>query len=435
MLFRSVLFAVGALIPVVSAGQTTGQFAVPVDTMQVVHLNQLLDAVPVSNTDLRALRLKTDALFLKSPQVSAWPDPMVGMTYLPSPIYTARGAQQYQIRAEQTIPFPGKLGLKEEIADMNAIIDSIGTDAIEDNLLLRVKLAYFDLYRMQQIEALIHEFQEKLRDFEAVAATQYEVGRGMQQAIVKAQLERNTLSTRLLNLSWQRRSATEVLSGLVNRPVAFPGPIEIEMFADQRPVFDIEKLLWVAIKNRPESIALDSSIVRADLSIDLAGKMFYPDFSVGATYFGISESDIPPNSDGKNAFAIGLSVKIPLQRGRLKAQEEEARVNRSRVETGMESLIVDFRTTISDLVSRVEEDERQLELYKNTLIPQAETTLEATLSAYTTGRTDFLNLLDSERVLFMVHTGFEDIYARRLKTLAMLEKELGVKSLSDNIYN
>lgn len=76
-----------------------------------------------------------------------------------------------------------------------------------------------------------------------------------------------------------------------------------------------------------------------------------------------------------------------------------------------------------------------MELYKNVLIPQAETTLEATLSAYTTGGTDFLNLLDAERMLFMVHTGYEDIYTRQLKTIAMLEQVLGIDSISENIDN
>ena len=429
--FRYILLFIAALSP----NALFAQQHVPIDTLRVVRLDQLLEAVPVYNADLRASRLKSDALYLKSPQVSSWPDPTVGMTYLPGPIYTARGTQRWQIKVEQPIPFPGKLGLKEQIADLNAVIDSFGTDAFEDNLILQAKLAYFEVYRLQQQESLIHEFQDKLRDFESIAATQYEVGRGMQQAIVKAQLERNTLSTKVLDLSWQRRSAIETLTELVNQPVSLPTPVILDSRALQLPVLDVNKLLVVALKHRPESMALDSSIERADMSIDLAGKMFYPDFSVGASYFGVTKSDIPPGADGKNAFAIGFSVKLPLWRGKLNARLEETQVNRARVDAGIESLVVGFRTRIADLVSRIHEDKRQMELYKNVLIPQAETTLEATLSAYTTGGTDFLNLLDAERMLFMVHTGYEDIYTRQLKTIAMLEQVLGIDSISENIDN
>ena len=65
------------------------------------------------------------------------------------------------------------------------------------------------------------------------------------------------------------------------------------------------------------------------------------------------------------------------------------------------------------------------------LSPQAETTLQATLSAYTTDRTDFLDLLDAERMLFSLETGYEDTFARYLKITAALERALGVRSLAD----
>ena len=38
-------------------------------------------------------------------------------------------------------------------------------------------------------------------------------------------------------------------------------------------------------------------------------------------------------------------------------------------------------------------------------------------------------------MLFMVHTGYEDIYTRQLKTIAMLEQVLGIDSISENIDN
>jgi len=403
----------------------------PDDTLRVTHLNQLLDAIPVFNIDLRAARLRTDALYLKRDQVSSWPDPMLGMTFLPSPIYTARGTQRWQLKAEQIIPFPGKNGLKRDIAELTAIIDSLSTDVAEDNLILQAKLAFFEIHKLNTLEMLIHEFQNKLRDFESIAAIQYEVGRGMQQAIIKAQLERNTLSTRLLDLSWQRQSAIATLMQLVNRPVLVEKLIGQESLRPEHPVLDEHFFLSAAMKYRPESIALDSSAVRASTSIDLADKMFYPDFSVGVTYFGITSSDIPMNADGKDALAIGFSVKVPLQRGRLNARREETHLNLARIQAERESLEIDFKSQIADLVGRIRSDEEQLELYEQALIPQSNSTLEATFSAYTTGSTDFLNLLDAERVRFRIHTGYEDIRSRHLKTIAMLERVIGVNSFAD----
>lgn len=416
-------------------GLALGQETIPVDSLRVLHLDQIIEAIQVFNPDIRASRLASDELSTKAIQVSSLPDPMVMLTVLPFPVYTARGTQRSQLRVEQAVPFPGKLGLKGEIADLEAVISTYGTDVLEDNLVLQAKLAFYEIYRLQQHELLIHEFQSKLQDFESIAAIQYEVGRGMQQAILKAQLERNTLSQRLLDLAWQRKSAAETLAKLVNRPISLSTPTNIQIVAPELPALDERLLLSMALKYRPESNAFNTSAERADVSIDLANKMFLPDFAFSISYFDVAESNIPLNADGKNALALGVSVKVPLQRGRLKAQLQEARLRRNRVDEGIESLVTGFRTRIADIISRTREDVRQLELYQQALIPQAETTLEATLSAYTTGRTDFLNLLDAERVLFMIHTGYEDVFARYLKTIAMLERELGIHSISELIDN
>lgn len=52
--------------------------------------------------------------------------------------------------------------------------------------------------------------------------------------------------------------------------------------------------------------------------------------------------------------------------------------------------------------------------------------MEATLSAYTTGRTDFLDLLDAERTLFNLRMERIDTYVRYLKTTAALERATGL---------
>ena len=197
------------------------------------------------------------------------------------------------------------------------------------------------------------------------------------------------------------------------------------------PRLDEAVLLKIAFKERPEVDALDAAARRADTQIALARKQFLPDFGLNVTYFDVGSADVPPTATGRDALAIGVSIKIPLQRGRLRARLEEARVRRAQVEARQEALETSFQTQIADLVSRLRQEAQQLALFQEGLIPQAETTLQATLSAYTTGRTDFLDLLDAERMLFSLGTGYEDTLARYLKMTAALERALGVTSLAD----
>ncbi len=411
--------------------KTFGQKPAGPDTLHVLDLSTLLAELEANNPSLRAARLEAEALGTRRHQVSALPDPSVMIGYQPYPLLTARGTQRTQWRVEQMIPFPGKLGLQGDIADLSAEVAGFEAETFEQDLLFQVKQAYYELYRIQQQEALILAFEGRLQNFADAAAVQYAVGSGMQQVILKAQLEGNTLLRVTLDLAERRRTAAETLARLLNRPTSDAFLVDIRVEAPLFPRLDEAVLLKIAFKERPEVDALDAAARRADTQIALARKQFMPDFGLSVTYFDVGAADVPPTATGRDALAFGVSIKVPLQRGRLRARLEEARVRRAQVEARQEALETSFQTQIADLVSRLRQEAQQLALFQEGLIPQAETTLQATLSAYTTGRTDFLDLLDAERMLFSLGTGYEDTLARYLKMTAALERALGVTSLAD----
>ena len=397
----------------------------------LLSLDDLLTEIQANNPSLRVSRLETEVLATRSRQVSAFPDPSVTIGYQPYPLLTARGTQRSQWRIEQMAPYPGKLSLQGAIADLNAEVAGFEADTFEEDMLFEAKQTYYELYRIQQQEQLILAFQDRLENFEEAAAAQYEVGSGMQQAILKAQLEKNTLARVQLELAEHRRTAAETLTRLLNRSTSDGFTAGIRVEAPPIPHLDEAALLEIALRERPEAYALDAAARRADVRIALARKQFMPDFGLNITWFDIGSADVPPTATGRDAVAIGATIKVPIQRGALRARLEETRIRRIQIETRQEALETSLRTQIADLVSRLRGQAQQLALYREALIPQAETTLQATLSAYTTGRTDFLDLLDAERMLFSLGTGYENTFARYLKMTAALERALGVHSLAD----
>ena len=188
---RAILIAV-LLLPAIAHGKHRP--VAPADTLLI--LDDLLTEVRANNPSLRVSRLEADALATRSGQVSVLPDPSVMIGYQPYPLLTARGTQRSQWRIEQMVPYPGKLSLQGDIADLSAEIAGFEADTFEEDLLFEAKQTYYELYRVQQQEQLILAFQDRLENFEEAAAAQYEVGTGMQQAILKAQLEKNTLARR-----------------------------------------------------------------------------------------------------------------------------------------------------------------------------------------------------------------------------------------------
>jgi len=389
----------------------------------VVHLEQLIETALRTNPALHAAYLRAEAMATESREARTLPDPTAGFTYQPLPLLTARGYQRSQWRFEQMVPFPGKLRLRGKVAGLSAEVAVSEADVVAEDLTLQILQVYDELYRVQEQSHLVEQFQEELRNFEEAAATRYEVGEGLQQSILKAQLERNALNIRLEKLAEESRAAMERLAFLLDLPDL--SDLEGRVLARRAAVDRSGDLLERALAERPEVDALRTEIDRSETSIDLAQREFLPDFMLGVNYFDIGASGEMPTATGRDAVALNLGVRLPLWRGKQRANLQQAKLERSRAEARLQSLETSIRTTISNLDHRLERQERQLALLEKDLLPLAHSTVEATLSAYGTGRTSFLDLLDAERMLFNLRMEHVDTRARYLQTSAELERALG----------
>lgn len=394
-----------------------------------VRLEAILSKVRSDNPELRAARLAAEELETVRPQVSALPDPSLGITYEPSPMLTAHGAQRSQWSVEQNIPFPGKRALRGEIADLTATEGRHRADVLEAELVLQAKEAYFELYLAQELTAYIDAYREALAGFEEGAIARYEVGRGGQQAVLSVQLEKNRLTREWIEIGTRRRSAAETLARLTNEPRGAGRYHDVEVVPPSLPEITADVLEQVAVANRAELAALDAAAERAEREIKLAKLQFRPDFGVHLTYFDIVPRDDPPTADGRDAIAIGARITIPLQRGRLHAGLRQARLQRQLVAARRDAVQADIQTRLQNLVFALEQQMETLELIDGVLLPQATSAREAALNAYTTGVSDFLSLLEAERARFELRRGRAETVALILETTAALERTLGIDSI------
>ena len=409
-----------------AAGQ---QRPAPADSA-LLDLSAVLAEIRTANPTLRAARLEAEALRQRRRQAEALPDPTVSVSVQPFPVLTANGAQRSQWSAAQMIPYPGKRALQGTVAALEAEVAARQAEVLAEDLVLEAKRAYYELYRTQQLEALIVAFQDELQGFEEAAAVRYEVGQGSQQAILKAQLERNGLAQQLLALRVERRRAAEMLAHLTGHTDGTRFFLDVQVAPPPQPQVEAALLAQVATRERAEMTLLDAAVARADAQIALAKKQFRPDFGISISYFDIAARDVPATASGTDALALGASIKVPLWRGRLRAALEEARLERAAVEAHREALHLEIETEIETLLFALAQEAETLTLYQQTLLPQARSTAEATLTAYANGRTDFLDLLDAERSLFTLRIAQEEARTRYLTTLAALERTLGLDDLA-----
>ena len=124
--------------------------------------------------------------------------------------------------ASQEVPYPGKRALRASVAQHEIAISTAETNSVVWDVLLRLKVTYFQLASSQRIISILEMNQHTAEQIEQAAEARYRVGQASQEDVLRAQLQR----TKLLNeLSMQRRESAQaqvVLKALLNRAPESP---------------------------------------------------------------------------------------------------------------------------------------------------------------------------------------------------------------------
>ena len=348
-------------------------------------------AVSEGNVSLRAAASRAGALASASGVAGALPDPTVAVGFFPLPIHTARGEQLMQLRVEQMLPWPGKRELQRTMADMEAHMGREDAARLKAEASLEALHAAMAVAQAEARMAEIHSFRERLRRFESVALTRYENGEGEQQHVWKLQLALAAQEQALARFADDRAAAVAAIGQQVHRPVAVPEGAFLAlapMVADAFP------------EERSEYRRMQAGIQRAAAARETARLVNRPDWGLSATWMTIVESDMPAMSDGRDAFGVGVMLRVPLGRREQEAREEAARLQEQAMQEAQEAFVAAWQAMWAENSIRIGQLEAQLAHLDSRLLLVAESMLESSVQAYAAGRSGFLDLLDAERTAF-----------------------------------
>jgi cobalt-zinc-cadmium efflux system outer membrane protein len=324
----------------------------------------------------------------------------------------------------QQIPFFGKLGLKGEVALQSAGVFEQQYNTVKADVVLKVKEAYFSLFMIDNSIRISKEEKAVLTQLSRIAEKKYETGQANQQDALKAHLAISRVTEKLLYLQKVRKAVAAKLNSLLNRDAEMPIG-ETEEFAVPEITVGMEQLMDWARENRPELRRAMSVIQKNRESLKLVKKDYYPDFRVMLDYIDIGAGTTTQKDDGRNAWMASIGINIPLWRKKLRAAEAEAAIRIKASEDTHENLENETLSQISALFFEVATAQEQIDLYEFSLLPQAEQALKASEVGYLAGKVDFLNLLDSERMILMIKNGYYKILAELGESLAKLERLVG----------
>lgn len=377
-------------------------------------LDDYLAFAAANNRGLEAAFYRWRAAVERLPQVRALPDPMLSYGYFLEDFTARRGMEQHVFELSQTFPWFGKLRLREDAAAKAADAAASEFEAQRLMLFLEVRRAYYELYQLHRETEITRDNLDLLGQIEAIARSRFRVGTATHPDTVRAQVELGRMEDRLRELEQMRRPAVARLNAALNRPadaeVSPPSSVPAERLAG-----DPDQLLALLLNQSPRLQAMVSELERARVESELARRDRYPDFMIGGMYA----------LRGDDPALLRVGVNLPLWREKYDAAEREAMFRRLSVAALRHDEQNRLAAELHESIFMHNDAQRRLELYSATLLPKAEESLQASLTAFKAGTAGFLDVLDAERTLLEFRLA--EIRARtdRAVSLARLDALVG----------
>jgi len=416
MLKRQLLLASAAvLLPSLLAGAWGDE--------PMLGLQSLIEEALARNPEIQAASRQVAKMRARVPQRGALPDPMLSYGVMnegrPVPFQTLgeAGFSEVYVGILQDLPYPGKRGLREDVAEEEARAAEWALESVIRRVVSQIKEAYYELYVVDAALDIVERNRELLENLERVAAARYTVGQGTQQHVLDAQVEICRLEERISLLRQQRSVVEALLNSLLYResgnPLGRPEPL--------RPAplgYEMEQLWKMAEEASPALREQSQWVAAGERDLALAQRELLPDLGVNFVYH---------NRGGLDPYyTFGGTLSLPLYAGRKQRKAiEEASEGLLESRHTFDAARARVRYQVTEAYLAAKTAESLLSLYEEGILRQARLSLDSATAQYQVGRVDFLTLLNSWMRLLEYDLTYHEQIADHEKALARLEPHVG----------
>jgi cobalt-zinc-cadmium efflux system outer membrane protein len=353
-------------------------------------LSQLLAEAEANNPQISAADHGARAARQVAPQVTTLPDPKFTYQQLsvgsPKPFagYTNSDFAYIGVGASQELPYPGKLRSRAEVAERDADTKQAEVEVTKTSLADSVKADYLQLAYLQQTLGILRQNESVLDQLIQNTTAHYQVGQGMQQDVLQAQVNRTKIVKEITMHHKQMGQVQAHLKGLLSRDQASSDIVTEEVI--ETPLKRTsDELLALVRQNNPQIQVDASSIRKQDAQLTSAKREGKPDFEVGYMY---------QNTDRKyrDYYMFTFEVRFP-RKARVNAEIAEATEKHSESQQTLNAHLQQQLAEVQEGYVKATSDEELLKEYREGLIPQSDAAYRATLSAYSSNREPFTHVL------------------------------------------
>ncbi len=327
-----------------------------------------------------------------------------------------------QLQLMQMLPIAGKLGLSGRVATAQAAAASERARDVEWDVRVQVAMAFYDLYATDHALGVARQTLRTLQDILRTAESMYRVGEGRQADVLRAQVAIARMAEDTLRMTTMRTGMAARLDAQLNRSESTSlGSPALPRFPDSLP--PLETFLAQSQSQRPMVQAAERDVDAANARVTLARREIWPDLTVGLQY---GQRGSPMGTERMGSLMIGASVPVFANRRQFKMREEMAAM-RQMADAELTEMRAQTRGAVTQAYASLVKARNLTELYRTTVIPQAEATVSSALAAYRVGTVDFMTLLDSRMTVNEYRQQLFVLEADQGKAWAELEMLVGAE--------
>ena len=395
-------------------------------------LKDLLKFSALNNASLKSAYLKWQSELFKIYPAGALPDPVLSYTYYIQEVETRVGPQKNALSLMQQFPWFGKLDLKEAMQQDLAKSKKAEFDLVKNSLFSKVEQLYYDYWYLQQSLRIAQENIRLLESLEPIVRNKIKIGEGSKD-LIKLQIEIGKVTDVRDNLKLRKIPLDAELNQLLNRPARAQVGL-IAILDKVKENWEEDKLLN-AVSNNPGMIRFDHLRSAASNKARLADKNKYPDFSVGIKWVQTDRSFANTPENGKDPVMATVGFSIPWDQRKYNELISSAMSDYRAVNWAKLEYKNSLQAKLKKVLFEIEDNLRVIKLYRDTLIPKTEESLNLSLQAYRNAKESFIGFVDIQRQLLNFQLVLEKSRRNIAKQKTMIEEITGQKLLAEKNNN
>ncbi len=353
------------------------------------------------------------------------PEPNVSFGIFVRTVETRVGPQQARISLQQAFPWPSKLRAGADAASSRAVAAQRRCEAEALTVAHRVAEAFWTVWQIRRTRVIHAEHLEVIRGLSETVRARIATGQATLAEQQQIDLNVARVADAIAGMDEEEFAAEARLRAAVGLPERTEVPTTEQPVQSTLPKQTDDELIAYALRH-PTITVHDARADAAQWHAKAERADRFPSFTVGVDWIITGQaSDQSLQDSGKDAVIVGAGVRLPLWQKNYgesikaaRAQARVARADRMTAVHGAHAQLAGAQASVRDAVRRVN-------LYRGTLLPQAESAYASVLGAYTTGQATVAQTLLAQRDLLQLHIELERAHADYGRAWARLEHVVG----------